>query len=117
MTRAQKHLRNTFLASIFAAIPLGVTIFIVWYVEHATRAPLRTVANGRFDIPFIGIPITILLIYLLGLGVSSIVGRWVLRTIDRVLLRLPLLKDLYTAWKQVAVTPGGRGGMYANVVL
>jgi uncharacterized membrane protein len=117
MTRVQKHLRNTFLAGIFAAIPVGATIFIVWYVEHATRAPLRSVANGKFDIPFIGIPIAIGVVYLLGLGVSSIVGRWALRTIDRVLLRLPLLKEWYTAWKQVAVTPGGKEGMYAKVVL
>jgi uncharacterized membrane protein len=117
MTSAQKHLRNTFLAGIFAAIPVGVTVFLIWYVDHATRAPLRSVFNGRFDIPFIGIPITLLLIYLLGLAVTSIVGRWALRVIDRLLLRLPLLKELYQAWKHVAVTPGGKEGMYAQVVL
>src|SRR5687767_1344843 len=107
MSPVQKHLRNTLLAGIFAAIPVGVTIFIVWYVENVTRSPLRGVYNGKFDIPFIGIPITIILIYLLGLGVTSIVGRWALRAIDRALLRMPLLKDLYQAWKQVTVTPGG----------
>lgn len=117
MTPAQKHLRNTFLAGIFAAIPVGATIFLIWYVETATRAPLRKLFNGRFDIPFIGIPITILLIYLLGLAVRSIVGRWALAVIDKLLLRLPLLKDLYQAWKQIAVTPGGSEGMYAKVVL
>jgi len=117
MTSTQKHLRNTFLAGIFAAIPVGVTVFLIWYVDHATRAPLRSFFNGRFDIPFIGIPITLILIYLLGLGVTSIIGKWALRLLDRVLLRLPLLKDLYQAWKQVAVTPGGKEGMYAQVVL
>jgi uncharacterized membrane protein len=117
MTFAQKHLRNTFLAGIFAAIPVGVTVFLIWYVDNATRAPLRRVFNGRLDIPFIGIPITLILIYLLGLAVTSIVGNWLLRLIDRLLLRVPLLKDLYQAWKQVAVTPGGKEGMYAQVVL
>jgi uncharacterized membrane protein len=110
MTSAQKHLRNTFLAGIFAAIPVGVTVFLVWYVETATRAPLRKIFNGRFDIPFIGIPITLILIYLLGLGVTSIVGKWALRLADRLLLRMPLLKDLYQAWKQITVTPGGKEG-------
>ena len=117
MTRAQKHLRNTFLAGIFAAIPVGATIFLVWYVETATRAPLRKLFDGKFDIPFMGIPITIALIYLLGLAVRSIVGKWALGLIDKLLLRLPLLKDLYQAWKQIAVTPGGTEGMYAKVVL
>jgi len=113
----KKHLRNTFLAGIFAAIPVGVTLFLIWYVETATRAPLRNVFNGRFDIPFIGIPITLILVYLLGLAVTSIVGKWAMRLADRLLLRLPLLKDLYQAWKQITVTPGGKEGMYAKVVL
>lgn len=117
MGPAQKHLRNTFLAGIFAAIPVGATVFLVWYVETATRAPLRRLFDGRFDIPFIGIPITLLIVYLLGLAVTSIVGRWLLRLLDKLLLRLPLLKDLYQAWKQIAVTPGGAEGMYAKVVL
>jgi uncharacterized membrane protein len=113
----KKHLRNTFLAGIFAAIPVGMTVFLIWYVETATRAPLRNVFNGRFDIPFIGIPITLILVYLLGLAVTSIVGKWAMRLADRLLLRLPLLKDLYQAWKQITVTPGGKEGMYAKVVL
>src|SRR5687767_14128793 len=117
MSPAQKHLRNTFLAGIFAAIPVGATIFLVWYVETATRAPLRKLWDGRFDIPFIGIPLTIVLIYLLGLAVRSIVGKWLLALVDKLLLRLPLLKDLYQAWKHIAVTPGGSEGMYAKVVL
>src|SRR5687767_7057481 len=117
MSPAQKHIRNTFLAGIFAAIPVGATIFLVWYVETATRAPLRKLFDGKFDIPFSGIPIAIAVIYLLGVIVRSIVGKWALGLIDRLLSRLPLLKDLYQAWKQIAVTPGGSEGMYAKVVL
>ena len=37
--------------------------------------------------------------------------------LDKLLSRLPLLKELYQAWKQVVVTPGGGEGMYAKVVL
>src|SRR5207302_10335386 len=33
------------------------------------------------------------------------------------LLHVPILKELYRAWKQVALTPGGNEGMYAKVVL
>src|SRR5687767_13521782 len=117
MSPVKKHLRNTFLAGIFAAIPVGATVFLLWYVETATRAPLRRLFNGRFDIPFIGIPVTIGLIYLLGLGVTSIIGKWLLTLLDKLLMRLPLLKDLYQAWKQITVTPGSKEGMYAKVVL
>src|SRR5438067_13494701 len=85
MSPIQKHLRHTFLAGIFAAIPLGATIFIVWYVEQATRQPLRRVSG--IDIPFVGIIVAIALIYVLGLIVSSLIGRLLLRLIDAILLR------------------------------
>jgi uncharacterized membrane protein len=111
----QKHLRNTFLAGIFAAVPVGVTIFLVWYVENATRQLL--VRAVGIDMRFIGIPIAILAVYFLGLIVTSLIGRFFLRVIDRVLLRLPFLKDVYQAWKHIALTPGGKEGMYAKVVL
>jgi uncharacterized membrane protein len=115
MTFLQKHLRNTFLAGVFAAIPLGATIFVVWYVEHITREPLRQMLN--INVPFLGIIVAVGLIYALGVAVSSLLGRLTLRLIDALLLRVPGLRELYRAWKQVLVTPGGKEGMYAKVVL
>lgn len=115
MTPLQKHFRNTFLTGVFAAIPLAVTIFVIWYVESTTRQPLRDFLN--FNIPFVGVVLAVALIYLLGLVVNSLVGKWMIRTIDRVLLRVPLLKEIYQAWKQVTITPGGKEGVFAKVVL
>ena len=115
MTPIQKHFRNAFLAGIFAAIPVGATAFIVWYVENATRMPLKKFWD--IDIPFIGIPVAIIIVYLLGVAVTSIVGKFFLRLLDKLLLRVPLLKELYQAWKQVTIAPGGGEGMYAKVVL
>jgi len=115
MTPLQKHFRNTFLTGIFAAIPLAVTVAVVMYVEGATRSPLRDYLN--INIPFIGVVLAIVLIYVLGLIINSLVGKWIIGTVDRVLLRVPLLKELYQAWKQVTITPGGKEGMFAKVVL
>ncbi len=115
MAPLQKHVRNTFLTGIFAAIPLAVTLFVIWYVESTTRQPLRDYLN--LNIPFVGVILAIALIYALGLIVNSLVGKWVIGTIDRVLLRVPLLKELYQAWKQVTITPGGKEGIFARVVL
>ena len=115
MTRLQKHLRNTFLAGIFAAIPLAVTIFVVVYVERVTRAPVAEVIG--INVPFIGVALAVVLIYGLGVAVSSLIGKFFLRLIDRILLRVPMLRDIYQAWKQVTITPGGKEGMYAKVCL
>jgi uncharacterized membrane protein len=115
MGRLQKHLRNTFLTGIFAAAPIAVTAFVIVYVEAATREPLNKLF--RINIPFIGVVAALVLIYALGLLVNSLLGRWLIGLVDRILLRLPVLKELYQAWKHISVTPGGKEGIFAKVVL
>lgn len=115
MASLQNHLRNTFLAGVFAATPIAVTIFVIAYVESLTREPLKE--YFKINIPFLGVIIALVLIYLLGLIVRSLLGKWVLRLLDGVLSRVPLLKELYRAWKHISLTPGGKGGIFAKVVL
>src|SRR5688500_7470693 len=44
-------------------------------------------------------------------------GKWFIGLIDKALSRVPGFRQLYAAWKQVALTPGGGEGMFAQVVL
>lgn len=111
----KKHFRTTLLTGIFAAAPLAITAIFIWYVESSTRGPVRE-ATG-LNIPFLGVAIALVLIYLLGLVVSSLIGKWIIHRIDALLLRIPVLKELYQAWKHISVTPGGREGVFAKVVL
>lgn len=111
----KKHLRTTLLAGVFAATPLVVTIFFIWYVESATRQPLIDFLG--INIPFLGVVIAIVLLYLLGLVVSSLIGKWLINRFDALLSRLPVCSDLYQAWKHISVTPGGREGIFSKVVL
>ena len=107
------HLRNTFLAGAFAAIPVAGTAFVIWYIDANTRIIARKLFN--VDVPFLGVAIAIVAIYLLGLVVTSFLGRVLLRLTDRALRRLPLLKSVYQTWKQVVLSPGE--GIFAKVVL
>ena len=61
--------------------------------------------------------LALVLIYLLGLVVSSLIGKWLLGRFDALLSRVPLLNELYRAWKHVSVTPGGKEGIFGKVVL
>lgn len=114
MSTVQNHLKKTMLSGAFAAIPIAITIAIVVYIEHMTRAPLQAIG---INIPGLGIVLALMLIYLTGLFVSSLVGRFFLRQLDQLLQRLPFLRDLYKAWKQISFTPGGGEGIYSKVVL
>ena len=111
MGRLQTHLRNKLIAGALAAIPIAVTVFILWYVD--------TKARGLFGVavPFLGIAITLALMYLLGLFVTSLLGKFLIGLADAVLRRIPGLRDLYQSWKQIALTTGGHEGMFAHVVL
>jgi uncharacterized membrane protein len=110
----QNHLRNTFLAGAFAAMPIAITAFILYYVERVTR---ELFAKLGINTPFLGLILAVAGIYLLGLIVRSLVGRFFIRLIDRILSRVPVLREVYKAWKHVSITPGGKEGVYAKAAL
>jgi uncharacterized membrane protein len=110
MGRLQIHVRNTLVAGALAAIPVAVTIFILWYIDSKSRELLHV------HTPFIGIAIAIGAIYLLGVFVTSVAGRFLLSIADKLLRRVPGLRALYRSWKQVALADT-QVGIFAHVVL
>jgi uncharacterized membrane protein len=107
------HLRRTFLSGTFAAVPVVITVVAVYYVNHYTTL-LAPQIRGH-DIPFLGLIIAIVAIYLLGLTVSTTLARMALHRLDVLLEHLPVLHHAYRAWKQVSLTHGS--GMWEKVVL
>jgi uncharacterized membrane protein len=67
--------------------------------------------------PFVGILLAIAIVYLLGLATTSLIGRFFLMLVDRLLQHVPVLRDVYRAWKQISLTPGGTEGMFSKVAL
>ena len=57
MGRIQVHIRNKLVAGLLAAIPIAVTIFILWYVDA------RRASCSHVHTPFVGIAIAIGTIY------------------------------------------------------
>jgi len=104
------HVRNKLVAGALAAIPVAVTIFILWYVDSKSRELLHV------QTPFVGIALAIVAIYALGVFVTSVVGQFLLRVFDRIVRRVPGLRDLYRSWKQVALADT-QVGIFAHVVL
>jgi uncharacterized membrane protein len=115
MQRFQAHVRNTFLAGIFAVVPVAVTIFIIYKVNEWTKF----ISEYFFDrsIPFVGVIIAIAVIYLVGVLATISTGKLLIRAVDALLVRLPILRQFYIAWKQIAITPGGTEGVFSRVCL
>ncbi len=115
MSKLQSHLRNTFLAGAFAIVPVGITIYIAYKVESMTL-PITEKLFGR-PIHVVGILLAVAAIYLAGLIVTSVMGKWVLRLFDRALSRVPGLSVVYESWKHISLTPSGTEGTFSKVVL
>jgi uncharacterized membrane protein len=111
MSGIKAHFQTKFVAGALAAIPVAVTIFILWYVDSQVRVlfPVRY--------PFLGILVALIAIYGLGVFVTSLIGRQLLHFVDWTLTHLPGVGDLYRSWKQVAVTPDMSIGVFARVVM
>lgn len=115
MVNLQDHLRKTFLTGILGAAPVAVTVFIVWWIDAQTRPIAESILH--VNVPFIGILVAVFVIYLVGLIGTSLIGKSVLKIIDGWLKKVPLFRQFYEAWKQIALTPGGTEGVFSKVVL
>ncbi|HEX5100826.1 MAG TPA: DUF502 domain-containing protein [Polyangiaceae bacterium] len=90
-----KLLVRYFLRGCLVTAPLGLTVYIVWFV-------LATV--DRFlplPIPGLGLVVTLVLITLVGVLTSNVVGRSVIELADGLFGRLPLVKLVYTSIKDL----------------
>lgn len=84
-----------FLRGCLVTAPLGLTVYIVWFV-------LRTIDRLLpFPIPGLGLVVTVVLITLVGVLTSNVVGRSVIEAADGLLGRLPLVKLVYTSIKDL----------------
>jgi uncharacterized membrane protein len=109
------NVRTTFIAGIFAFIPLAVTAFILWWVDDKTVVFTDWFFHRR--IHFLGVLLTLAAIYSTGILVNSLLGKYLLKFVDAIIMRLPGIRLLYQGWKQIALTPGGTEGTFSRVVL
>jgi uncharacterized membrane protein len=107
--------RRTFIAGIFAFLPLAVTAFILWWVDDKTVVFTAWFFHRR--IHFLGVLLTLVAIYAVGMVTNSLLGKYVLRIVDAIIMRLPVIRLFYQGWKQIALTPGGTEGTFSRVVL
>ena len=108
------HITRCFAAGVVALLPLGGTVFAILWVENAIAA--SWLARRAFYFPGLGILLAVLTIYLVGLFVTSFLGRWLWRRADRTLERLPLLGSLYQSLKEVLGYDSGRERFFRGVV-
>ncbi len=98
-----KWLRSSFIAGVIVLTPLAVTyLAVAWtfsLIDGLVGVPLQTLFKVR--IPGLGALITLALILLAGNLASNYAGRQVLHLMDRVVLRVPVIRKIYHTMKQL----------------
>ncbi|HEY32555.1 MAG TPA: DUF502 domain-containing protein [Dehalococcoidia bacterium] len=98
-----RKLRAHFLAGILVTVPLGLTVWIFIWIFNGIDNLLQPVIERIFghDIPGVGFGITVLIIYIVGVIVSNMLGRRLLRYGENLLNRVPMVRYVYNGIRQI----------------
>ncbi|MDP2644336.1 MAG: DUF502 domain-containing protein [Desulfobacterales bacterium] len=90
-----KKLSQYFLQGLLLLVPLSVTVYVVYIVF------IKIDGFFPFKFPGIGFAVTIMIILSMGFAASNILTKHIFSFLDLFMARLPLVKMLYTALKDL----------------
>ncbi|MGH8065337.1 MAG: DUF502 domain-containing protein [Candidatus Entotheonellia bacterium] len=125
-----RFIRRTFFAGLLILIPLFVTYVLIAFLFNIFTDASAPLMKGLFRIldlnhytwtaplvPLINFLLSLAVIFLLGLFGTNFLGRRILQALDALILRLPIVKSIYGAVKQMVDTFQGPRRGFQRVVL
>ncbi len=105
-------MRGYFLAGLLVVAPIGITFWLSWLVLtfiDARVTPLIPEAYNPntyvpFGIPGLGVLVLVLFITFVGVLTRVLLGRWIVRGGEHLLSRMPVVRTIYGATKQIVET-------------
>lgn len=105
-------LRTYFLAGILITAPISITFYLAWlfidFVDDKITPLVPEAYNPNsylpFAVPGLGLVIVLVSLTLIGALTAGFVGRGITKVYDRLLNRMPVIRGLYKALKQILET-------------
>jgi len=119
-------LRGRFLAGMVIAAPIAVTFyvlqFLINFIDNRVKPLLPPVIQPEtytnYAIPGFGVLVMIVALTILGAVATNLIGRSAISAADRILSRLPIVRNVYAAFKQLTdVIANNQQSSYDRVVL
>ena len=114
-------IRNYFIAGMVVLIPIGITVYLTFFVMSISAKILPKEINPNhylpYNIPGLEILISIILITFIGWLSLSFIGKRLLLLFNNILKRIPILRTIYSAIGQMTETFTKNGKDKKNVVL
>ena len=111
LTNLNRRIRNIFLAGLLVALPISLTIFILSFLFRSldTLSPVFThwlILLGAplpqgYQIPFLGVVMTFVIIFLVGAVTTNIFGKKLLHLWEEIIEKIPFVRRIYKGTKQV----------------
>jgi uncharacterized membrane protein len=102
-----RRLWNTFLKGLVAVLPVALTLYLVFWLGSTAEAilggPLRALLPADRYWPGLGLLVGFLLVLLVGVLVNAYVVRRLLRLGESVLARIPIVKTIFGAFKDITL--------------
>ena len=95
--------KRHFLSGVLVVVPIILTYIVLKFLFEAIDGILQPIIYKilGYYIPGLGIFTTFLVIILAGVLTRNFVGAWLYRKGDRLLVRMPIIRPLYSAAKQL----------------
>lgn len=119
-------LRAYLFAGILLIAPISITLYIAWivvnFVDQSVAKLLPPAYNPNhylpFNIPGLGLVLVLVVLIFVGWLAAGILGRFFLRASEGVLSRMPVIRSVYGAVKQIFETIlAERANAFSKVVL
>ena len=105
-------LRAYFLAGVLVTAPAAITIYLAWLFINFIDGAIGTIIPGRynpeqfmpFTIPGLGVLMVVVVLVLVGAFAAGYVGRLVVRLGEGLVEKMPVVRHIYSAIKQIFET-------------
>ncbi len=105
-------LRTYLIAGIIVTAPIAITVYltviIVQFVDAQIVPLIPPIYNPEtylpFSIPGLGILVVLIVLIFIGFVAANFFGRYLIRTGERIIDRMPVVRSVYNALKQIAET-------------
>ena len=105
-------LRTYMFAGILVTAPIGITLYLTWVIVHFIDSKVMPLLPQKynpetflpFSIPGIGLIVMLIALTLIGWLTAGILGRWIIRFSEHLLARMPVVRNIYSAIKQIVET-------------
>lgn len=109
--RPHLKIRTYFLTGLVVAAPIAITIYLtVAFVSFVDGQVARLIPDGQpwsqilFTIPGLGVFVVFIALVLLGAFTANVAGRWLINTGERIVGRMPVVRNIYNGLKQIFET-------------